>query len=1175
MPFPTALPSSAVDTLAITQFGTDCYLLVWGQNIVMKARVNQSSFANTFATITIDTITEGSAAAALEGYTVWISSTDDIRAYKWWGRLRAVATATLLSVEWTSFQPADDDFVFITKDVRPSTKTPFLSGSSWLTDFDISYHDPPPIIYNVPTFFFKIIDADGNADISITPAAYAIADGAAISSWALTSTDGGTQVSFNGSTGAAVIRYNTPGDYMPRLTVTDDNGTTQFFTPFVKIEDANLSSVVNLTFSDISISAAIDGGWNMTMPFWDGVQTTLDGSMCAVYMPHKTSGNKLLFCGRIRNESSDYSAAGSGTATFLVDGLANVMNNLNAISWRYKDEASPTDFAELTNATPWRAIGTYIREMTNLNNTHSLEFDDTSDDYVYISYFFQKGTLLDSLRGQMWSVNMDFEFTSDGMFKLIRNMRYIPTADRSALTTIADFEFKHLMADSLADIIYSLEKDHSFQVGKAIMGNGYYNTTSKKPTFFAALSPPVQQARGTEQSVTDRQILKANLSQSDAETEGKQRVRNDFAAKQFLDTINVLLPGAFLGKFNPSVAQLYTFTITVSDGIRLLTYTSSDKWLMTELSTDYDIVNGRIVLPATFQIESDDLGFAIGIRNPLPLTFYPNPVMMPQPSMPTFDYDATIDLPTGAQEGDEQPVNQQDTNPVDGAQDPSTMVVFNNSTLVCWSETRSQMTREFGNPVATWFAIEPGVLPSGHKIQMFDWNRSEDGGTGGYLIAHNDTIADPDSRVYYRRNVGSMEEWSEATLTDMLATMVNVTGKTDVIVYGKFEQFVSGNWTINRLNGNGNDDLFPFTPDIAYPPLSQAPGVYNVTEDRYDGILSVSGSTNDGTPCDVVFPIPPGSTVDRVTPVVFGERNNTSTHGDRNCAVFYDDGSTIVRIGSGHAFGSGFYGASVATSPQSISMNKGPGLALTDGQIIVHCSMDKRPSFGGGCWLGSLVIIGSSLADFVGTRFSDDRGEIFEGPKSVGLMSLGDGSMTRRKGQRVLAAKDENVKRAPLAGQPFLFNADQGTGVGAGQFATALLKFGTDDDYLIAPDGGAVGLYKVVNNVITDITPNDGANDGFAVGPGALAMTSIDDDFVWFLGNFGGSVKLAYSTDLGTSWNFNGDPTSNATWVTANPRSSTMIYISDGSTILQSLDGGATLTSHTSPIANLTGVAAL
>jgi len=84
MPFPTALPSSAVDTLAITQFGTDCYLLVWGQNIVMKARVNQSSFANTFATITIDTITEGSAAAALEGYTVWISSTDDIRAYKWW-----------------------------------------------------------------------------------------------------------------------------------------------------------------------------------------------------------------------------------------------------------------------------------------------------------------------------------------------------------------------------------------------------------------------------------------------------------------------------------------------------------------------------------------------------------------------------------------------------------------------------------------------------------------------------------------------------------------------------------------------------------------------------------------------------------------------------------------------------------------------------------------------------------------------------------------------------------------------------------------------------------------------------------------------------------------------------------------------------------------------------------
>ena len=255
-------------------------------------------------------------------------------------------------------------------------------------------------------------------------------------------------------------------------------------------------------------------------------------------------------------------------------------------------------------------------------------------------------------------------------------------------------------------------------------------------------------------------------------------------------------------------------------------------------------------------------------------------------------------------------------------------------------------------------------------------------------------------------------------------------------------------------------------------------------------------------------------------------------------------------------------------------MNKGPGLGLTDGRIIGHVSMDKDRVHGD-ARITQFRVVGSSLADFAGTRFSDDRGTIFQGPKNVGLMSLGDGSMTRRKGQRVLAAKDENVKRAPLAGQPFLFNADQGSNaVGAGRIAMALKKFGTDDDYLIALDA-TTGLQKVVNDVLTDITPNDGANDGFADGPGALAMTSVDDDFIYFLSTYGGVFKLAYSTNLGTSWNFNGDPTSNATWVDVNPRSTTTVYIADGSTVLQSLDGGATLTSHTSPISSLKGVAAL
>ena len=1176
MGFPTALAASETDYLATMQLASDAYLLTWGQNIIFTARVNQSSFDSSFATINYDTVGIGAFTDVLEGYTVWLSPTNDIRnavRNGWWGRLRTNATATVLDVEWNSFIPSDNDFIFVTKDLRESTKTPFLSGSTWRMDFAISYHHPPPIIYNVPTWFFDLIEVDGTVDITIEPAAYAIADGATISSWALTSTDGGSQVSFDGGTGKAVIRFSEPGDYMPRITVTDSNGTTQFFTPYVKIAPVDLSSVIKVRFEDFSIAADTDSGWNMSMEFWDGVADVLDGTMCAVYMPHKTSGNRVLFCGRSRTEVADYTADGSGSATFNVDGLASIMNNINAVSWRYKDVASPDDFAEIKNVTPWRAIATYIRELTNINNTHSLELADITDDYRYISYFFQKGTMLDSLRAQMWSINLDFDFSSDGMFKLVRNLRYEDEADRVNLTNVINFEFKHYSGDERDEIMYSLERAHSKQVGKATAGCGWYNTTSKKVNFFAALTPVVQLARGTEQVVTDRQILKANLSQADAETEGNRRATNDFAAKQSLDTLNdIRLSGGFIGKMNPSVSDWYSHLITVFDGIRRITYSAAERWLCTGLTLSYDVEAGMPMIFPVFQIESDDLGFAGSIRNPLPLTFIDNPIMMPNAAFPTFDYDPSIDFPTGVQEGDEQPITQEDTNPVVGAQDPATMSVLNNSTLVCWSETRSQMTREFGQPAPAWFEIAPGALPSGYKIQMFAWNRAEDGGTGGYLIAHNDTILDPDTRVYYRRNVGSMEGWQETVLTDMLATMVNVTAKSAVIVYGRASEFISGDWRLDYLvasidggpANNGNDaggvSLIPSSESGTHvDPVSNALGVYNEVEDWFEdnGLVADGG----GKACNIEWPIPAGVTITKVKARVAIIRG-TGSGGEKNASIGID-------------------GTNYVTKPwlslpnrQSDTMNTGDIEVAEATKIVIHNSKD-RGAGDGYARIEGVFVEGGGLTGIGVTRWSDDSGLNFEGGKSVGDLTLGDGSFTRRKGGAVLAAKDENVKKSPLAGEAFLFNADQGgNAVGAGRIATALLKFGKDDDYLVALDA-TIGLQKVVNDVLTDITPNDGANDGFAVGPGALAMTSIDDDFIWFLGNFGGSVKLAYSTDLGTSWNFNSDPTSNATWVTANPRSSKMIYISDGSNILQSLDGGATLTVHASPIPNLTGVSAL
>jgi hypothetical protein len=432
-------------------------------------------------------------------------------------------------------------------------------------------------------------------------------------------------------------------------------------------------------------------------------------------------------------------------------------------------------------------------------------------------------------------------------------------------------------------------------------------------------------------------------------------------------------------------------------------------------------------------------------------------------------------------------------------------------------------------------------------------------------------LNDPDTRVYRNDDVGSNALWLETQLTDMIATMVNTTSSTGVLVYGKFQQFVSGSWTIDRLAGGagGDDDLFPYTTGGSYPPTSTAPGIYDSTNDWF---MSQSASGVGGSANDVVFNFPPGASVSEVRVELIGRRNydqdgnpsSGSTIGDRNCAVYHDDGTTISQLGSGHAFGSGDY------ANQGLTMQKGPFAPLTEGQIIAHASMDKEPDYGN-ARINRFKVVGTSLSDYSGTRFSNDNGSTFEGPTSIGLMDLGEGSMTRRIGQRVLATKNAQVRRAPLAGQQFIFDADQGATTS--QFAKALMKFGKDDDYLLAPDGGAVGLYKIISNVRTDITPNDGASDGVVVSVGGLAVSPIDNDKAWALMDFGGTVKLAYTINLQgtTTWNFATGFSTSANWVSINPRNDDIVYVADGSTVWRALDG-STFTAYSSPIGTLTGV---
>ena len=225
-----------------------------------------------------------------------------------------------------------------------------------------------------------------------------------------------------------------------------------------------------------------------------------------------------------------------------------------------------------------------------------------------------------------------------------------------------------------------------------------------------------------------------------------------------------------------------------------------------------------------------------------------------------------------------------------------------------------------------------------------------------------------------------------------------------------------------------------------------------------------------------------------------------------------------------------------------------------------------------------IQIKGTSTADFAATRTSDDFDTAegtFDPAIAVGEMALGDGSFEIRYGLSALGAYDEQVARAAVVGVSAYADETNG-GLAVGRFAKSLRMFGRGDiNYLIAPDGGAVGLYKAVEGSgQTDITPNDG-DPGIVVSQGGLCMPNVDEDVIFMLASFAGSFKLARSIDQGDNWNFNTDPGASAAWVDCNPRNDFQVYIANGSDVLYSQDGGVTTVSKTVPFTGVKGIAVL
>ncbi|MHC4648489.1 MAG: PKD domain-containing protein, partial [Planctomycetota bacterium] len=967
--------------------------------------------------------------------------------------LRKDSTATVLNVNETSVVVTDNDYIFVTNDTPVARKNALLNSANTLfMDFDIAFREPPPLIKGLQTVYAAVIDSDGNADVeTFTPVGIPVTSDAVISSYAWDADGGSFQVGGAG-TQSVQLRYTTPGFYRPRVTVTDDNALTSWFSPYVFVIPNDFSSVVSLGFDGISLSCTIEDGWNATVNAFEGAQNLLDNTLVATYEPgdHVQVTSDITFVGRLRNEQN----AGAMSqqhgldpkVSFEIEGIGTQMGRLISRPITYSDKASPTKFTHINNCTPWRAIGEFVREFTNINNTHSLEFDDVSNDFQFKSYSTGATSTLDSITNILFTQKAAIEWAASGEMKIARHANWLPTADRNALTTIANFTLVDDYATESGDgVLYDLPIDYVRNVGKNIVYGGSYNTTNGSITSLKSTTPAVTQSDGPEKSETNRQVLKANLSGANAAVELGQRGGDDFAAKQLNEVLTVTYPDSYRW-FQPSVSSWFTHTINRDENLRGIAYTTSTRWLTSAVDIVYDIQLHRRVVRVTHPIETSDPGFATTVEEP------PDPVAYTVPVQPVLDAFPGFlpetfgsDLPSGAVDEDEQPVTAEDLAPQSEATDPQVVIDItyksSGNTIMVWNDSELWRCDDIGVlGTATW---QNTLITATGTIEDAIWDDRATIGAPAFAVSNDGT----DSYIYTTNNLGEAK-WFEPgdTIETWEGSQIRQYGGDSFIAYGIAGQYLGGaTFTLDLLNGNGQGTLRGSSLDPTHSgTVSSYPGEYTGAD-----VFRGGDGDNGGRAVNIEWPIPPGVVITDVLFKVYFDNNDIGDSGERRCTIeIFEDGSSVHRTDQDLAY--------ATTANVTVQI---PGVIGKAGDILLmHAAVEDDTS--GAIRIYEVQIKGNATADYAATTFTTDRAANMSDLTPVEEMSLGDGSFDIRQGTKVMAASNQWVRES-VAGTDTYANETDGD-AGAGNYAAAIWGLGTGtNDYLYATDAGV--LYIVLS----------------------------------------------------------------------------------------------------------------
>lgn len=762
-----------------SKYGATQYISFLPQTEVHTGSVTAVPSTTSFASLTVSTST-GSTANIKAGMVCRISKSSDYKRAFFFGRARKAAAGTTVYINETSADIEVGDKIAFYDDYAVLPKLSRESGGVRLIDWDVTFRQLPPVIYDVDSIYVGRVDSSiGNTlEIEFSASAFAATDGASISSYAWTSPDGSVVA---GSAATANVTYRFPvGFRHVQLVVTDSGARTT--TRQIPVLAHGSGFLPEDGYNGASISGSAENGWSASIEAFEGVSGRLDLEQCVIWsVEHFSTGNmpsesdegpivgNVEFHGRLRTESdsarTDENYIIDTTTTYEIESVSQQLQRLHAPILTIINDTSPTAWDEIDTATLWRSLVYILAEYSTFLTSHSLDFDDKTDTYIERELTVSEQDLWSAANYIMDGVNARIELDCRGNAFVSRSANYLTTAERAALTVVLD--------DGSSDdwITIGIDVDGAQSTGLVNGSGGSYNTATDDVIPLLSIAPGSAQDTAPGIGNLPGQILEADVSEADAQAEINQRTGDHFAAVNPTDMLSLECPPAYW-IFQPSRSEWFKFTVAASDTLGRNTYTTSDRWLLSEISHTFNNETNTRSVQLRFRLEtSGNAGQTQPVIPAFGVSYY-------LPELPPFSPLPELGLDPWWQSNNDvgylPPFYQKPPSKPDIYVGPPS----NGNTVVCWdrkststNESDLFLTINFLSATPTFRQITPDASTA-REIKDFKFKSPQTSleaycltwdGTNSVFWHTENFTANP---VEWTENAVDTDEWSRIEVTD-------------------------------------------------------------------------------------------------------------------------------------------------------------------------------------------------------------------------------------------------------------------------------------------------------------------------------------------------------------------------------------------------------------------------